>query len=109
MTTPDDPDPTYDDPSERDPSQGDGAARVPLSEAITAVLDVLDRCPGDLSAVRHRLRQKEMPEELDTGESELPRPADQARHIAARLESCAGALRNASGESGDQPGFPPGD
>ena len=106
---PDDVDPPEDppegDPSEGDPSQGDGAARVPLSEAITAVLDVLDRCAGDLSAVRHRLRQKELPEELDLDESELPRPAEQARHIAARLESCAGALRNASGEVGGQPGL----
>ena len=98
-------DPPEGDPSEGDPSQGDGAARVPLSEAITAVLDVLDRCAGDLSAVRHRLRQKELPEELDLDESELPRPAEQARHIAARLESCAGALRNASGEVGGQPGL----
>ena len=98
-------DPPEGDPSEGDPSQGDGAARVPLSEAITAVLDVLDRCAGDLSAVRHRLRQKELPEELDLDESELPRPAEQARHIAARLESCAGALRNASGELGGQPGL----
>ena len=92
------------EPSDK-PSQGDGAARVPLSEAITAVLDVLSECGGDLEAIRHRLRQKELPEELDTGESELPRPAEQARHVAARLETCAGALRNASGEVGDQPGF----
>ena len=98
-------DPPEGDPSEGAPSQGDGAARVPLSEAITAVLDVLDRCAGDLSAVRHRLRQKEMPDELDIDESDLPRPAEQARHIAARLESCAGALRNASGEVGGQPGL----
>jgi hypothetical protein len=46
-----------------------------------------------------------LPEELDTGESELPRPAEQARHVAARLETCAGALRNASGEVGGQPGL----
>jgi hypothetical protein len=84
-----------------DPSEGDGAARVPLSEAINAVLDVLDDCAGDLAAVRHRLRQQELPEEIDIDESELPRPDEQARHIAARLETCAGALRNASGEVGD--------
>jgi len=88
-----------------DPSEGDGAARVPLSEAINAVLDVLDECASDLAAVRHRLRQQELPEELDIDESELPRPDEQARHIAARLETCAGALRNASGEVGDQPGL----
>ncbi len=93
------------DPSEGNPSQGDGAARVPLSEAITAVLDLLGQCAGDLSAIQHRLRQKEMPEELDLDESELPRPAEQARPIAARLESCVGALRNASGEVGGQPGL----
>jgi hypothetical protein len=93
---------------EDEPQEGNGAARVPLSEAINAVLDVLDDCAGDLAAVRHRLRQQELPEELDVDESELPRPDEQARHIAARLESCAGALRNASGEVGDQPGLPPG-
>lgn len=95
--------------SDDGPEEGDGAARVPLSEAITAVLDVLDACAGDLAAVRHRLRQQELPEELSVDESELPRPDEQARHIAARLETCAGALRNASGEEGDQPGFPPGE
>ena len=89
--------------NEDNPQEGDGAARVPLSEAINAVLDVLDDCTGDLAAVRHRLRQQELPEELDVDESELPRPAEQARHIAARLEECAGALRNASGEAGDRP------
>ncbi len=89
------------------PQEGNGAARVPLSEAVTAVLDVLNQCAGDLAAVRHRLRQQELPEELDIDESELPRPDEQARHVAARLEECASALRNASGEMGDQPGMPP--
>jgi hypothetical protein len=92
-----------------DSPEGNGAARVPFSEAITAVLDVLDDCAGDLAAVRHQLRQKGLPEELSVDESELPRPAEQALHIAARLEECAGALRNASGEVGDQPGLPPGE
>lgn len=96
-------------PDDQDPSEGDGAARVPLSEAITAILDVLDACAGDLAAIRHRLRQKELPEELDIDESDLPRPDEQARHIAARLETCAGALRNASGEVGDQPGLSSGE
>jgi hypothetical protein len=49
-------------------------------------LDVLDVCASDLAAVRHRLRQQELPEELDIGESELPRPGEQARRIAARLD-----------------------
>lgn len=104
MATPDDLDLPDDNPSE-----GNGTARVPLSEAINAVLDVLDDCAGDLAAVRHRLRQQELPEDLEIDESELPRPAEQARHIAARLEECAGALWNASGEVGDQPGLPPGE
>lgn len=108
MAIPDDPDPPGGDPSSDDPSEGDGAERVSLSEAINAVLDVLDQCAGDLAAVRHRLRQQKLPEELSVDESELPRPDEQARHIAARLETCAGALRNASGEVGDQPGLPPG-
>ena len=90
---------------EDEPQEGDGAARVPLSEAITAVLDVLDACAGDLAAVRHRLRRQELPEELEIDEAELPRPDEQARHIAARLETCAGTLRNADVESGRQPGF----
>jgi len=94
---------------EGEPQEGDGAARVPLSEAITAVLDVLDDCAGDLAAARHRLHQQELPEELDIDEPELPRPAEQARHVAARLEECAGALRSASGEAGDQPEFPYGE
>jgi hypothetical protein len=106
LVTPDDLDLPDDGPSDDGPSEADGAARVPLSEAITAILDVLDECAGDLSAIRHWLRQKELPEELDIDELELPRPAEQARHIAARLETCAGALRNASGEVGDQPGLP---
>jgi len=59
----------------------------------SAVPDVLSI--GGLSA----LRQQELPEDLD--ESELPLPKKQARHIAAPLESCAGALQSASGEVGD--------
>lgn len=48
MATPDD----LGLPDEEDPSEGDGAARVPLSEAINAVLAVLDECAGDLTAGR---------------------------------------------------------
>ncbi len=78
---------------------------MPLSEAVTAALDVLGQCAGDLSAVRQRLRRKELPEKVDLDESELPRPVEQARHIAARLEMRAGTLWDASGEVGDQPGL----
>lgn len=99
------PEPNDFDLPDDDPSEGTGAARVPLSEAITAVLDVLDDCASDLSAIRHRLRQKELPEEHSVDESDLPRPGEQARHVAARLETCAGALRNTGGEVGDQPGL----
>jgi hypothetical protein len=65
----------------------------------------LGACASDLAAARHRLRQKELPEELEIDEAELPRPDEQARHIAARLETCAGTLRNADVESGRQLGF----
>lgn len=80
------------------PSGGDGAARVPLSEAIRAVLDVLNDCASNLTAARYRLQGQELPETFEFEEADLPRPADQARHVAARLETCAAALRNASGE-----------
>lgn len=72
MATPDDL-----DPPDNDPLEGNGAARVPLSETINAVLDVLDDCAVGLSAVRYRLRQQEMPEHLDIDESELPRLDEQ--------------------------------
>lgn len=86
-------------------SEGNGDARVPLSEAITAMLNVLDVCASNLEAVRHCISREELPEVLEVDESELPRPDEQARHIAARLETCAGALRNASGMVGNQPGL----
>ena len=85
------------------PVPGDGAARMPLSKAITAVLRVIDKCATDLSAIRHQLRQEDVPESLDVDESGLARPPDQARQIADRLETCAEGLRSASGEMGDQP------
>lgn len=58
---------------------------------------------------RHRLRRQELPEEVGIDESELERPAVKAREIAARLETCAKALRDASGEVGDQPGLSSGE
>lgn len=80
-----------------DHHSGDGAERVPLSDAAQAVIDVLDECAADLQAMRHRLKQEELPDELELDESDLPTPREQAEHIAARLESCAGALRQAGG------------
>ncbi|WP_158705209.1 hypothetical protein [Salinibacter altiplanensis] len=94
---------------EDEPQETGGAARVPLSEAITVVLDVLTQCGENLEAIRHRLRQEELPEELDIDESELPQPDEQVRHVAVRLETCAGALGNASGEVRNQAGLPPGE
>lgn len=82
-----------------DPHSGDGAHRIPLSEAAEAVIDILVECSADLQALRHRLKQEELPNEFDVDESDLPTPREQAEHIAARLESCAGALRQAGGET----------
>lgn len=97
-------------PDSPEPPEGDGAARVPLSETIGAVLDELDRRMADLEAIRYRLRQQELPDELqeeltsgEMGPEDLPRPAEQARKIAADLETYATALRSASGEPGDRP------
>ncbi|MFB6273499.1 MAG: hypothetical protein ABEL51_11455 [Salinibacter sp.] len=66
---------------------------------------MLHECYADLAAARHRLRGQELPEELGVDESELERPAVRAREVAARLETCAKVLRNASGEMRDQPGL----
>lgn len=73
-------------------------SHVPLPEAINAVLDELEDCAGSVSAIRHRLRQQELPEEMEIDEEDLPHPAEQARHIVARLKSRAEAIRNAFGE-----------
>lgn len=83
-------------PDSRPPEERNGAARMPLSEAIGAVLDVLRDSAGSLAVARHQL-QDELPDEVDIDEADIPPPADQARHVAARLEECADALRNASG------------
>lgn len=90
-------------PDNSTPSEGDGAARVPLSDVITAVLNELDTSVADLQALRHRLRQREGPEELDIEEEDLPRPSEHVRKIAADLETYATALRNASGGKGRPP------
>lgn len=99
--------PNQEDSSDPDPAEGDSAARVTLSEAIPSIQDMLQGAYSDLAAVRHRLRGQELPDEFDIDESELKRPAVRAREVAARLETAAKALRNASGEVGDQPGLSP--
>ncbi len=64
-----------------------------------------DTAPCQTTPILLKTHQKELPEEIDLNESELPPPAEQARHIATRLETRAGALRNASREVSDQPGL----
>lgn len=81
-------------------SEGDSAARVPLSKAISVVLDVLQDTVGTLAVARHKL-EREVPDWIEADQADLLRPAEQAGHVAARLETCADALRNASGETGD--------
>lgn len=58
-------------------------------------MDVLAEVHAELYAIRHRLREGEMPEQLEIDEEKLPSPREQARHVAARLEACTGALRTA--------------
>lgn len=92
--------------SELDPTQGEGAGRVTLSEATAAVLDELTDCCGKLQSIRQRFRKAENPDgggpEQEMTEEEEVTARDVARDVAARLEACAGALRNAS-----DPGGPP--
>jgi hypothetical protein len=88
-----------------DKSRGDGAGRVPLSHTITAVLHVLDECAADLEAVRHYLRQEDVPESLEVDESLLAHPPEQVRRIAVNLEMCASELRDASGKGEDPSGM----
>ncbi|MCS3662008.1 hypothetical protein [Salinibacter ruber] len=77
-------------------STPDDDTEVSLSEAAQAVMDVLVECHGNLEAVRHRLNGDEIDVDMDS--SELPSPREQVLHIAAQLESCAGALRDAERE-----------
>lgn len=56
-------------------------------------MDVIAKCHGNLEAVRHHLDGEKL--NVDVDSSELPSPREQALHVAARLESCAGALREA--------------
>jgi hypothetical protein len=80
--------------SNHDTSNGDteamADAEVSLLEAAQAV--IAER-HGKLKAVRHRLDGDEIDVDMDS--SELPSPREQALHVAAQLESCAGALRDA--------------
>ena len=92
----------------QDWAQGDGAGRVTLSEAATAVGGVLDDCRRELDAIRRRFRGRAGgPENMDVPErkwidAETERGRQRARAVAAKLEAAAGALRNAS-----EPGGPP--
>lgn len=79
-----------------DLTAGDDARSVSLSEAAQAVMDVLEETHAELSAVRRRLSDEDLDPELKREEDELPSPTEQAQHAAARLEACAGTLRNAS-------------
>lgn len=89
--------------SELDPTQGDGAGHVTLSEATAAVLDELAGCRSELQSIRQRLNKAENPDgggpEQEMTEEEKVTARDVARDVAARLEACAGALRNASDPS----------
>ena len=86
----------------QDWAQGDGAGRVTLSEAATAVRCVLDDCQAELDAIRRRFRGRPGgPENMDVPErkwidAETERGRQRARAVAAKLEAAAGALRNAS-------------
>jgi hypothetical protein len=77
-------------------STPDDDTEVSLLEAAQAVMDVLAECHGNLEAVRRRLDGDDL--EMDLDPSELPSPREQILHIAAQLESCAGALRDAERE-----------
>lgn len=79
-----------------EPFPTEGSEQVSLAEASQATMDVLEEVHAELAAVRHRLREGEMPKQLEIDEEELPSPRDQARHVAARLEACVGTLRSAS-------------
>ena len=87
--------------SNANPAEGDGTARISLSDAIGPILALLNRCRDDLKEIQARLQsgsdpQDESPEISDSEQ----RPAVHARQVAAHLESCAKALRNASGQTG---------
>jgi hypothetical protein len=90
--------------SDADPTQGDGAQRVTLSEATSAVMDELTDCRGKLESIRRHFGKAENPDgggpEHELTDEDEGEARKIARHVAARLEACAGALRNASDPSG---------
>ena len=91
-------------PHGEDPSGGNGAGRVPLSEAAKATENVLEGCRRELQLLRRWLRGEDTgPDEGQRGGTGDPSgeegrltPSEKALQVAARLEACAGALRNAS-------------
>jgi hypothetical protein len=93
------------DPNGGDPNGGDGAGRIPLSKAAKATENVLEGCRRELQLLRRWLRGKdtgpsegrgEAPIGDPSGEEGRLTPSEKALQVAARLEACAGALRNAS-------------
>ena len=77
---------------------GPGSSSVTLSEAVQAVRDVLEEAHAELGAVHLRLGDEELDPDLELDEDALDAPTDTIRHVAARLEGCAGALREAARE-----------
>jgi len=58
-------------------------------------MDVLEETHAELGAVRLRLGDETLDPELDLEEDALDPPEVTIRHVAARFEGCAGALREA--------------
>lgn len=80
---------------------GDQPQKVSLQEASQAVMDVLEETHAELSALRRRVGVEDLDPHLEMDEDELPSPREQVLHVAARLEACAGALRDASARERD--------
>lgn len=85
-------------PDLHDSDISDGASSVSLVEAVQAVMDVLEESHAELGVVRLRLSEEGLDPELELDEDALDAPPERVRHVAARLEGCAGALREAAGE-----------
>ena len=86
-------------PEDLSEAGGDGAARITLSEAIAAVRTQLQTCDADLEAARLRLTGQELSGDLEAGGG--LRLARMAKKVAAKLETCATALKNGSGQTGE--------
>lgn len=78
---------------------GDDVPEAGFSETVQAAMDVLEDCYAELTVLDRRLRDEELDPALDLGDEELPSLAAQSARVAARLEACAGALREASDAS----------